>query len=367
MDSTELHYLTYDSDAIWQEMMVDYVKAGGDILYPGDEKEMILRGVQATIMRVFAGVDNALRMATLRYAVRDYLDLYGDGRSCERIEAAPARATVEITTNENMKITTLEAGTPVTADGQVFYLLEEDVKLSGHVETLTAGIVAQVAGVSGNALTKGTEMHLTTTHSGVNKIVVKDDAKGGCDREEDDVYRERIRVSGLAAVTTGPERQYEAVAKSVSTQIIDAHAKRIGDGRVGVYLVLASEDGKEALMQSVLDALSAQYIRPLTDYVSVYQATDVPYKLVLEYTAESPSTVADAISEAVKSYQSWQDSVIGRAFNPDRLIAAVYQAGASRVSWGAGSNFNGDGPVQYTAIGECERCKGNITISPARE
>ena len=35
MDSTELHYLTYDPEEIWEEMMVSYVEAGGDILYPG--------------------------------------------------------------------------------------------------------------------------------------------------------------------------------------------------------------------------------------------------------------------------------------------------------------------------------------------
>ena len=43
MDNTELHYLTYDPDEIWAEMQRAYVENGGDILYPGDEKEMLLR------------------------------------------------------------------------------------------------------------------------------------------------------------------------------------------------------------------------------------------------------------------------------------------------------------------------------------
>ena len=42
---TELHYLTYSPDDIWQEMQQTYIENGGDILYPGDEKEMLLRGV----------------------------------------------------------------------------------------------------------------------------------------------------------------------------------------------------------------------------------------------------------------------------------------------------------------------------------
>ena len=92
MDNTELHYLTYFPDEIWNRMMENYVEAGGDILYPGDEKEMLLRSVQADIIQVFAGVDNAIRMSTLRYAVGDYLDIIGEQRGCERISASAATA-----------------------------------------------------------------------------------------------------------------------------------------------------------------------------------------------------------------------------------------------------------------------------------
>ena len=80
MDNTEIHYLSYDPEEIWAAMMEAYVDAGGDILYPGDEKEMLLRGVQSIVTQCFAGIDSALRMATLRYAVGDYLDIYGEGR-----------------------------------------------------------------------------------------------------------------------------------------------------------------------------------------------------------------------------------------------------------------------------------------------
>ncbi len=54
--------------------------------------------------------------------------------------------------------------------------------------------------------------------------------------------------------------------------------------------------------------------------------------------------------------------MIGRAFNPDRLLAVIYQAGATRVTWGDGSNFNG-GAVTYTEIGANQRCKGTITLT----
>lgn len=361
MDNKELHYLTYDPDEVWDQMMLAYVEAGGDILYPGDEKEMLLRSVQADIVQVFAGVDNALRMQTLRYAVGDYLDVLGELRGCERIRASTATAKVSITTNATGETGTLKAGTAMTCDGEKFYLLEDEILLSGYQETLTATVVADREGTSGNGLTAGAEMSLAAQNPAINSIVVTESATGGNEKEEDDVYRERIRNYGLASVTTGPQRQYESAAEEVSSGIIDAHAINLGDGEVGVYLIISDDvSDPSTLMHSVEVALSAEDVRPLTDIVNVYQATDVEYTLNVEYVSDG--SFSSDIAQAVSDYQDWQDNEIGLAFNPDRLMSAIYQAGASRVIWGTGSNFDG-GSVEYTEISETERCLGTITLT----
>ena len=363
MDNTELHYVTYDPDEIWKEMMLAYVEAGGDILYPGDEKEMLLRSVLADIVQVFAGVDNALRMQTLRYAVGEYLDILGELRNCNRIEATVATATVTITTNATGESDTLPAGTAMTADGEQFFLLMEDLALSGYAQTLTAEVQADRVGIAGNGLLAGTQMQLVNANASVASIVAAEDAAGGNDAEDDETYRERIREYGLANVSTGPSMQYEATAESVSSEILDAKALNIGAGRVGVYLILASDTGAAALIQAVEEALSDKTVRPLTDSVSVYQATDIPYMLNVEYICDDSSATMAAIGAAAEEYQAWQDRTIGRAFNPDRLMAALYQAGATRVIWGAGSAFDGEDPVEYTEIAENARCKGTITLT----
>ena len=363
MDNTELHYVTYDPEEIWKDMMTAYLTSGGDILYPGDEKDMLLRSVLAVVTQVFAGVDNGLRMQTLRYAVGDYLDVLGENRNCERIQAQAAKATVTITTNATGEADTLAAGTAMTADGEVFYLLEDDVPLTGYVQTLTASIVADRTGSIGNGLLTGTQMQMQTTNPAINSIIAATDATGGQEREADEAYRERIREYGLASVSTGPARQYEAAAKAVSSVIVDANAVNLAAGSVGIYLILSTDTGAEALIQSVEEALNAEDVRPLTDTVSVYKATDVPYTLNVKYLCDNSSAVTQAITDAVAAYQEWQDNTIGLAFNPDRLMAALYQAGATRVVWGEGSNFDGSGDVTYTEIEENERCKGTITLT----
>ena len=362
VDNTELHYLTYDPEEIWNEMTKSYVAAGGDLLYPGDEKEMLLRSVQADIVQVFAAVDNALRMQTLRYAVGDYLDILGEQRGCPRIKASAAKATVTITTNATGIIDVLEAGTAMTCDGELFYLLEEDFNMSGYVQKVTVPVVADRVGSAGNGLLAGAQMQLVITNPAIDTIFVATDAVGGNEKEDDETYRDRIREYNITSLTTGPELQYEAVAKSVSSEILDANALNDGAGMVGVYLILASDTGASAILKSVEDAVSALDVRPLTDRVAVHRAEDMPYTLNVQYICDNSSTISEAIAKAANDYQKWQDGTIGRAFNPDRLMAAIYQAGAIRVVWASGSNFNGNA-AQYTEIGERQRCKGTITLT----
>ena len=361
MDS-EIHYLSYDPEEIWKEMILAYIEAGGDILYPGDEKEMLLRGVQSIVTQVFAGVDAALRMDTLRYAVGEYLDIYGEKRNCTRIPAAAATCTVEIKFRASGTAKTLAAGTALTADGEHLYLLTEAVEQTGYEQTINAEVICRETGGLGNGLLAGTQMQFIVPNPAVLSVYAIRDASGGRDEEDDEVYRERIRNFGLINTTTGPQTQYESAAMNVTSEILDARALNLGAGVVGIYLLLASDTGAAAILDSVSAALNAQDVRPLTDTVKVYHATQMPYELKVQYAQEAGSNITTAIGEAVEEYQKWQDEKIGRAFNPDKLMAMLYQAGAIRVVWGDGSHFN-NGAVQYTTIAENAHCKGKITLA----
>ena len=362
MDNTELHYLSYDPDEILQEMIRAYMEAGGDPLYPGDEKEMLLQAMLQIMTQAFAGIDNALRMDTLRYAVRDYLDVYGEKRSCVRIQAQAATATVKIQMAATGTEGTIPAGTAITADGAVVYQTREDLPIAGYAQELTAEVVCTQEGSIGNGLLAGTEMSPLAPIDGAVSIICTASASGGQDEESDDAYRERIRTYGLTRVSTGPRQQYEAAAKAVSSEIIDARALNLGDGEVGVYLLTASSTGIEALLAAVEAALSDAETRPLTDHVHVLAATAVSYTLNVQYSYDGSSGAQTLISEAASEYKAWQEQTIGRAFNPDKLAAMLYQAGATRVIWGTGSAFDG-GAVEYSEIAPNAYCSGTISLA----
>lgn len=362
MDDTELHYLTYDPDEMLRDMMLAYTQAGGDLLYPGDEKEMLLRAVLQIMVQAFAGIDNALRMDTLRYAVRDYLDLYGEKRNCIRIPAKAATATVKITVEATGKSGKIDAGTAITADGSVMYLTEDDITLSGIAQEITADVICARTGSIGNGLTDGTQMQSVAPIDGVVSVVCTTSASGGQDEETDEAYRERIRTFGLSSVSTGPQSQYESAVKAVSSEIIDARALRIAPGKVGIYLIHGSQTGLDALIKRVEQALNDVAVRPLTDQIQVAAATPVPYTLNVRYSHDGSANIQSLAAESVNEYKTWQEQTIGRAFNPDKLAAMLYQAGATRVLFGAGSEFNG-GSVEYTEIEASEYCKGNISLA----
>lgn len=363
MDNIELRYLTYDPDAIWDEMIAAYCENGGDVLYGGDEKEMLLRGVQAVIVQLLAGVDNALRMATLRYATGDYLKVLGENRGCDYMDATRAEGKVKITFMESRRTKTIPAGTAMTADGVRYFMLAEDIVQTGYAQELTARIACMEAGATGNGVAVGTAMQFTAMNPAVTSMVVTEETGGGMDAEDEEAYRERIRLNGLSSITTGAESWYEAVAKAVTSEVIDASAVRLAAGSVGVYLLLTEGAVADTVCASVKAALSAKDVRPLTDDVTVAVAAEKTYTLNVGYqlAEDADSAVTNAVVAAVDAYQAWQDGTIGQPFNPERLQAVMYQAGCIRVVFQAGCAFDG-GEAVYTEISADTRVKGSIQL-----
>lgn len=371
MDNTEIHYLTYDPDEMWNAMTEAYFEAGGDPLWPGDEKEILLRGAERILFETLAGVDHSLRMATLRYAVGEYLDIYGEARDCYRLTATAATAEITVTLRATGVEGTIPAGSALTADGETMYSLDSDLQTSGAAETLTATVTCTEAGSKGNGLAAGTQMQFVSAWDGVTDVRAATAASGGQDTEDDDTYRDRIRTYGLSAVTTGPAGQYRSAAMAVSSEIIDAAAlnrQDIEPGYAGVddtvyvYLLLAEGANSAELISAVTEALNPKSVRPLNDRLSVSTAIEKTYTLEVQYATGDIQNIASAVETAVEEYKEWQEETIGRAFNPDKLKAALYSAGCSRVVFGSGSAFNG-GAAEYTEIGKNEVCKGTITTA----
>lgn len=107
-----------------------------------------------------------------------------------------------------------------------------------------------------------------------------------------------------------------------------------------VYIYAMMKDGTLAgsvIKNAILEACSAETVRPLTDYVSVEDATTQNYSIDFTYyvSDEAQSSLADiseAVEEAVAEYITWQSSKLGRDINPDHLKGLLMQTGIKRVT-----------------------------------
>jgi phage-related baseplate assembly protein len=77
-------------------------------------------------------------------------------------------------------------------------------------------------------------------------------------------------------------------------------------------------------------------IKPVTDDVVVMAPAVETFDITLTYyigrsDVSKVATIQSAVSSAVDEYVDWQQTVIGRDINPDRLVNLLITAGVKRV------------------------------------
>lgn len=201
----------------------------------------------------------------------------------------------------------------------------------------------------------------------------------------DDKYRERIRLAPYKLTTAGPRDSYIYWAKTADPDLLDVKAvsdvetvrktlpvnhgkayiggSHIVDGSItcssdfalsaeddlytlavdeklesvdvtykrtleGHVLIIPLMKGgtlpDEATKEKIRKAVSAQDVRPMTDYVEVKSPRVVNYDIKIKYftAPDVESDVTDAIEKtggAIDAYIDWQNGAIGRDINPDAL------------------------------------------------
>jgi phage-related baseplate assembly protein len=105
----------------------------------------------------------------------------------------------------------------------------------------------------------------------------------------------------------------------------------------------------------VLEALSADTERPLTDFVEVVAPNIISYDISARYYIlddASAVTVQANVTAAVSEYVEWQYGALGRDITPDKLQSLIYAVpGVKRVII--------DSPV-HTVLSEVEIAKPNM-------
>ncbi|UJL38442.1 baseplate J/gp47 family protein [Pantoea agglomerans] len=157
--------------------------------------------------------------------------------------------------------------------------------------------------------------------------------------EDDDAYRERIQLSWAQLNTAGARNAYRFHARSVDADVLDADAYGPEDhsrpGEVDVYVLSRTGDGKapQTLLDKTSANLSADEVRPLTDFVSVKSAVIQRYSITAELEipdGPDAQTVLDNAISVATSYAALSHR-IKTVIPLSAVYAALQQPGVVRV------------------------------------
>ena len=150
--------------------------------------------------------------------------------------------------------------------------------------------------------------------------------EGGAELENDERLRERAMLSLERFSTAGSKKAYIYHALSANAKVEEASVLNGGPGIVKVYL--KTSDMSEGTRQSVADYLSGEKVRPLTDTVTVANATikNIEVKAELELT---DMFLQDSIDKEIKASKT--SLSIGEDLNLSYVYSTLHKNGVYRA------------------------------------
>ena len=335
----DISFVETDTETIANALIRGYETFTGRTLYPADPARLFILWVADIIVQERVNIDFSAKQNVPRYAEGEYLDSLAElFKDTYRLEPEKARTTLRYTLSIALDgPTTIPAGTRATPDGEIVFATTEDLtipagKLSGDVEAECAQ-----AGEIGNGFIPGNIKQPIDVFPYFQSVANTTESEGGADEENDAAFYERMRESVETFSTAGPLGGYEYYAKSASALIADVKATSPEPGKVDVRVLLVGGALPEKeMLDTVADILSADNVRPLTDYVTVQAPETVEYDIdVTYYTQEggalSDEVISENVAAAVQKFKTWQAERMGRDVNPSYLIQLLMEAGVKRV------------------------------------
>lgn len=328
--------------ALYEEMQ----KAAGRGNYkvrPGSPERLFISWMAAVVVQQRVLINETAKLNVPRYAAEsdneDYLDSLAElFKDTPRIPASPASATFRFYVSEpQQQSTIIPAGTRISFDGVIMFATNETLeikagKTSGEVEA-----VCTQPGIVGNGIVAGQVKELVDLFDHYQKAENITTTSGGAEKEDNKSYYERLRESMESFSTAGPMNGYVYHAKSISSAIHDVVATSPTPGVVDIRILL--QDGElatDAFLEETREKLSADDIRPLTDFVTVANPETVDFSVDVTFyitkgSTASPAIIEANVREAVDSFIKWQMGKMGRDINPSYLTQMMMAAGAKRV------------------------------------
>lgn len=300
-----------------QQRINDRVTMQANLLEGGFSQQIIgsvayeLANIQDTEL------NNIADRCFVKTAKGDDLDKVGADYGLPRREDVAAIVYLKIT---GVRGSVINNTVKATYNNLVYTVQEYKVINSSGIATVKAK--CDTLGTIGN-IPAETIKEFLTNYEGLTSVINPEAAYDGFDREDDEIYRQRILDYLAEDATNANEAQYEKWTREVEgvQKAVIKPAEVMGPGTVGVYIsaigdVIVSEELKQNVFNHIdaVQPINATVIVNSLDYIDINITANVVLKDGYETT-----DVKDELTEKLRTYLPTVDNTVSY-FNINNLI-----------------------------------------------
>ena len=324
----EPNFIDRDPDTITKEWIERFEEKSGKVLQPAQiERLMIDIGAyRETVLRM--EVQETAKKNLLSYAPLDILKHIGEPLGVEQLPASCSvtnlKFSLENTLDFDFKV---PKGTEVeTKDGLFVFQTDQDVIIYSGNKDVTVKATCETAGAASNNYIVGSINNLITPLSYISKAENITISSGGADDEEADNLRDRIRQAPEKFSNAGSRGAYRYHTLSAHQSIIDVAITSPSPGVVNIYPLTVDGNPSEDVLKIVLNYLSDDKIRPLTDYVQVLSPVKHNFNIkatIYLYKDADETSVLTTINAKFEEYKKQLSAKLGKSVIKTQIISIL--------------------------------------------
>jgi phage-related baseplate assembly protein len=332
----EPNFVDRDGPTILRECIERFEALAGRPLEPSQVERLLvdLVAYRETLVRI--ALQEAAKQNLLAYALYPMIDFLGQLIGAGRLEAQPARTTMQLTLPAALGIDSpVPVGTRFRSkDKKVEFATEKDVTIdAGETET-TVTAACRTPGTLGNNYIAGQISELVSTLPFALTGENTTETLGGASEEDTERFRERIPLEVRGISVAGPDEAYQRIARAAHPDILHVAATNPTPGVARLTVLSKGDTEATGLLDLVEAACNPKTVRPMCDTVEVVGTTRVDYALEVEltlYHGVDPEAVVEAAEAALATYTTALSRGHGRSPVRSKIDKALELGGVYSV------------------------------------
>ncbi|MDF2984876.1 MAG: hypothetical protein K0R50_386 [Eubacterium sp.] len=336
----EYQFISTDTNALVTKLISAYELITGSVVRPASPEKLFINWI-ADVLVLERGLNNYTGNQNLpSRAESENLDALGElfyVKKRPKAQAAVCTVRFYISAVQSTSIL-IPSGTQITdIEGALVWETTADAYVKAGDTYTDVKIQCQTTGRTGNGYAAGQISVIIEPYAYYDHCENITSSDGGSDISTDDEFYELMRASQDAYSNAGAKGGYIYFTKQVSGEIADVVVNTPSPGKVNLYALMNDGTGASTeIKNDMLAACNDDFVRPLTDYVTVEDPDVVPYNIIFTYfipnnASKSAAEIESAVNAAVQAYVKWQCGKLGRDINPDELRQLVKEAGVKRI------------------------------------